>query len=1112
MIASGLVPTRRAVIDINRPCNARCRMCYYTYSQGEQWSKSLDDVRKELRAAKERGNTSVDFTGGEPTIYPEMAEAIRYAESIGLHTCIITNGLAVEKVKKLADAGCSEWLLSVHGFEERQDQLLNVRGAWDKSNRTARHLVDSGCFVRINCTLTRYNFEDLPRLAKHYHDAAKPRVVNFINFNPHYEWGKHRQPEIVERLNEVQVRASEVAPHLKEAIEYLDAKNYWVNVRYFPLCLLKGFESRVCNNPQVMFDPFEWDYGVAPKTTEVYLAHGREFQKRINTDKGACATCGMLNVCGGLHANYAQLHGFSELEPYAEQSDYPYHFKDDLAADIVVPAFKPGENLQKLLAEIAEKTVPPYNLIVVSRQQSAAKNRNAGLRASQNPYVIMCDDDIADLSPGWNRELVWAIKENRELAAVSARLMGSDGTVGRNTANHFDLGPRIADVDMIPTACCIFRKTDVLFDERYIRAGWEDTDYFMQLRQKYGGHLAIANTIRVTHLNEEKNDGGVENTHNRDLYFAKWVPDERENAPPRARDAADAPDLDSLKGAVLINPQDTGAFRRFIRASYGARRFGPLEDCLRNLLQDHSSAKELQYLLADCLFEQGRPDEALEAARKIAAAFPDYAPAKLLLDKIDASRLQAAPTVNDKVASRLQGAPTEKSSVVQGANGGGVKADSAFALPGPRARMKLLVGPGLFDPRGNEAFLVKALKRAADVRTFDHTPARFEDVLRNLPTGWTPDAVLIRDSEYYRVPPGLESVPYPVFCLLGDYNLSFNQMLPVLGAFDHFFCDLKGVRIFRKLGFDNCDFFCLYGFDPELHRDPGRTREWDVLFIGNLNHSVQQEREEALYELGRLGEKYRVHIGSGIFGADYARLLGSSKLVFNRPIRDEANMRFFEALACGALVLNPRIEELDLLGFRPGEHYLHYDALGPAIGDYLEKWPVSKKEQTRENVRRVLEAHSYDRRALDLVEKISAAPVDISRRRLAGVPKEEAARRWALHHGDEIDLNGSRRLGRFDPSLVGWQKHLVKNELEIKNFDFAMWTWWTSLLAASGLKSYLASFLDEKERLLESFGCYGEVAAKIAEAKTVLAGTESFFDSTAQRDTHINDKAETGRM
>lgn len=626
MISSGLIPTRRAVIDINRPCNARCRMCYYTYSQGEDWSKSFEDVQKELSATRERGNTSVDFTGGEPTIYPQMAEVIQYAESIGLHTCIISNGLALEKVKKLAEAGCSEWLLSIHGFEEQQDRLLNVKGAWDKMNRTVRFLVDSGCFVRINCTLTKYNFQDLPKLAKHYHETVKPRVVNFINFNPHYEWGKHEQPEIVERLNEVQVRASEVAPYLREAIEYLDAKNYWVNVRYFPLCLLKGMESHVCNNPQVMFDPFEWDYGIAPKTVDAYLAQGRDFQKRINTNKGACAECGMLDVCGGLHASYAQLHGFSELDPYREQSDYPYHFKSDLAADIVVPAYKPNENLQRLLSEIAEKTVPPYNLIVVGRQQSAAKNRNEGLSASHNPYVIMCDDDIANLSPGWNRELVLAIRENPEIAAISARLMAADGSAGRNTANHFDLKRRIAEVEMIPTACCIFRNNEIWFDERYIRAGWEDTDYFMQLRQKYGGKLAIANTIRVTHLNEEKNGGGVENQHNRDLWFAKWAPEECEKDPAEilGQTGAPSPESPGARGKKMevrrpetaCNPAKEESMQEWFEQGENAlskNRPADAVACFDKVLREDPFNARAYTGLSRAYWEQGRTEDALNS-------------------------------------------------------------------------------------------------------------------------------------------------------------------------------------------------------------------------------------------------------------------------------------------------------------------------------------------------------------------------------------------------------------------------------------------------------------------------------------------------------------------
>jgi len=151
------------------------------------------------------------------------------------------------------------------------------------------------------------NAQDLPKLAHYYSEVANPRIVNFINFNPHYQWGDHDQREIYQSLNDVQVKVSDVSPYLKDALDIMNNQNIWTNVRYFPFCLLKGYETHVCTNPQVMFDPYEWDYGVIPKTTEVYLAHGRILQESIGSKEGACGTCGVLNFCGGIHKNYAKL-------------------------------------------------------------------------------------------------------------------------------------------------------------------------------------------------------------------------------------------------------------------------------------------------------------------------------------------------------------------------------------------------------------------------------------------------------------------------------------------------------------------------------------------------------------------------------------------------------------------------------------------------------------------------------------------------------------------------------------------------------------------------------------------------------------------------------------
>ena len=230
----------------------------------------------------------------------------------------------------------------------------------------------------------------------------------------------------------------------------------------------------------------------------------------------------MRDVCGGINRNYARVHGSDELSPYGEQADDPYFFQSDMQADIVVPAYAPSETLSRLLLDIPRVTAPPYRLVVVGKHQSASLNRNDGLGKSGSRYVIMCDDDIADLPFGWNRRLVQILRENRDLAAVSARLLRADGRPGGNVAHDETLVPDLVRVDHIPTACCAFRRTEVRFDEGYVRAGWEDTDYFMQLRSAHGGDVAIANDVRVLHLNEEKNGGGAGNRENALRFLHKW--------------------------------------------------------------------------------------------------------------------------------------------------------------------------------------------------------------------------------------------------------------------------------------------------------------------------------------------------------------------------------------------------------------------------------------------------------------------------------------------------------------------------------------------------------------------------------------------------------------
>ena len=99
--------------------------------------------------------------------------------------------------------------------------------------------------IRDNLT----ELEDIAALAV----GKGARVVNFLTFNPYFEW--ERDIEIG-----FQVRHSEAAPYLKRAIDICSAAGVEANVRYMPPCALPGYEQHVYTGFQLPYDPHEWDY------------------------------------------------------------------------------------------------------------------------------------------------------------------------------------------------------------------------------------------------------------------------------------------------------------------------------------------------------------------------------------------------------------------------------------------------------------------------------------------------------------------------------------------------------------------------------------------------------------------------------------------------------------------------------------------------------------------------------------------------------------------------------------------------------------------------------------------------------------------------------------
>lgn len=171
------------------------------------------------------------------------------------------------------------------------------------------------------------------------------------------------------------------------------------------------------------------------------------------------------------------------------------------------------------------------------------------------------------------------------------------------------------------------------------------------------------------------------------------------------------------------------------------------------------------------------------------------------------------------------------------------------------------------------------------------------------------DTIIWWGPEYNPIPSELYNLNIYKIAVIGDWNLSFSYIKEIINVFDFVVCDKLGVEILKQHGFSNVYNWRGNGFNPETFKNLNLDRIYDITFAGTINNDIHRKREKFIYRIAKLSSKIKVNIVTAVYGDDYVKLLNQSKLVFNFGIRKEANMRFFESLACGSL---PLVEEENL--------------------------------------------------------------------------------------------------------------------------------------------------------------------------------------------------------
>ena len=160
---------RRPVVfwNITRRCNLRCVHCYANAMDkdfpGELTTAEGLRLLDDLAAF---GVPAVILTGGEPLCRPDIFELAAHAHDLGLRLTLSTNGTLIDfaMAERIHAVGFAYVGISFDGMGEDHDKFRRMPGAFQKSLEAVRYLAAVGQPVGLRLTLTRRNYEALPRM------------------------------------------------------------------------------------------------------------------------------------------------------------------------------------------------------------------------------------------------------------------------------------------------------------------------------------------------------------------------------------------------------------------------------------------------------------------------------------------------------------------------------------------------------------------------------------------------------------------------------------------------------------------------------------------------------------------------------------------------------------------------------------------------------------------------------------------------------------------------------------------------------------------------------------------------------------------------------------
>lgn len=312
-------------IALNYACNLRCRFCYAGETEPAPKVMRPAEVKGVLEILFSQAQVpSVSFTGGEPTLVPELCDYIRHAKRLGMRVNLITNGTRIDRrfARRLRRAGLDSAQVSLEGVRAETHNRIVGALVFERVIEAVRCLNQVGIRTHTNSTINKLNVGEV---------LAFPKFIKETLGLPRFSMNLMIPVGLGAENSGLIVSYAEIGPHLVRLLAEStrrDVEFMWYSP--VPMCLFNsvvhGLGNKGCSACDGLIsvapDGAVRPCAAYPETVGNLLQDGFEkvwqsqragIFRRKGLAPAQCRDCEDFTVCNGACPLYFQRQGYEEL-------------------------------------------------------------------------------------------------------------------------------------------------------------------------------------------------------------------------------------------------------------------------------------------------------------------------------------------------------------------------------------------------------------------------------------------------------------------------------------------------------------------------------------------------------------------------------------------------------------------------------------------------------------------------------------------------------------------------------------------------------------------------------------------------------------------------------